>query len=386
MNKEQYLQKLRESLNGLSAGDAAEIMQYYTEYFEDAGPEREAAVIEELGDPAGLAAQAAEALGQTPGTDRSLNRNLLPGLLGLLKRRDAAQEGQSPYPYRFQKMDLMPFHSIFVHVRNCPVSVEESADGRYGADVCLLPQEGETAQVGTADGVFSVTITGNPRVHKNLQGTQYLKLYLPAAEFERIMLRTSNAPVIASCPVTVRGEFRIDTSNSPVNINSIRDAGKIHADSSNGSIHFRSLRCEELLADTSNAPIRVEDVSCQTCTADTSNASIVFKSSAFRSGTADTSNGSISVSGCSFDRLKADTSNASITAELIGSEADYRVNADTSNASVHVNGEKRGKSLTVGNGPRAVILDTSNGKISVTYTPALQDNAAGMDRQIAADR
>ncbi len=371
MNKEQYLQKLRESLSGLRPEDAAEIMQYYTEYFEDAGPEHEAAVIGELGDPSVLAAQAMEALDQTQETSRNAYRPLLPSLLGLLSGRGAAQ-ADSQSAYRFQEMDLKPFRIVFVHVRNCPISIKESAGGRYGADVRLLLNEGETAQSGVEDGVFTVRIGGRALSHRNWQGNQYVKLYLPAAEYERIELRSSNAPVTSDCPAVIRGELKIDTSNSPINVSGIRDAETIHADTSNGSIHFRSLKGTELIADTSNASIRMEDACCDVCSADSSNASISIKSSVFRKCTADSSNGSITVSGCRFtEELKADTSNASITAELEGSESDYSVSAHTSNAAIYVNGEKRGKSCHAGYGTRTVVLDTSNGRINVTYKPSL---------------
>ena len=341
MNKEQYLQKLRESLSGLRPEDAAEIMQYYTEYFEDAGPEHEAAVIGELGDPAVLAAQAAEALGQTQEIIRNTSRPLLPSLLGLLKGRGAAQEDPQS-AYRFQAMDLEPFRSVFVHVRNCPISIRESADGRYGADVRLLLNEGETAQAGIENGVFTIRISGRA------------------------------ISVIFDCPAAVRGDVKVDTSNSSVNVSGIRDAGNIHADTSNGSIHFHSLKCAELIADTSNGSIRIENAACDVCSADTSNASISIKASVFRKCVADSSNGSITVSGCRFtEELKADTSNASITAELEGNESDYSVSADTSNAAIYVNGEKRGKSCSTGYGTRKVVLDTSNGRINITYKPAL---------------
>ncbi len=331
MNKEQYLQKLRENLNGLSAEGAAEIMQYYTEYFEDAGPEREDAVIEELGDPSVLAAQAAEALGQTRTDVPGAPRPLFPSLPGFLKGRGTAQKNSA---YRFREMDLEPFRSVYVRVRNCPISMKESADGRYGADVYLLLNEGETAQAGMEHGVFTVRISGRAISHRNQQGNQYVKLYLPAKEYDRIELHSSNAPVTSDCPAAIRSKLKIDTSNSAVNVSGIRDAEKIHADTSNGSIHFRSLKCADLIADTSN--------------------------------------GSITVSGCRFtEELKADTSNASITAELEGSESDYRVSADTSNAAIYINGEKRGKSYSSGGGNRKVVLDTSNGKINVTYKPVL---------------
>lgn len=58
MNKETYLRFLRAYLtNRLPAGEVEDIMNYYTEYFEDAGEGREQAVMTELGSPERLAQQ-----------------------------------------------------------------------------------------------------------------------------------------------------------------------------------------------------------------------------------------------------------------------------------------------------------------------------------------
>ena len=54
MNKQEFLRKLEQSLR-IKAEEKDEVMRYYTEYFEEAGPENEEAVIAELGDPKMLA-------------------------------------------------------------------------------------------------------------------------------------------------------------------------------------------------------------------------------------------------------------------------------------------------------------------------------------------
>lgn len=51
MNKDQYLRKLEYLLSDLPEEERREAMEYYVEYFEEAGPEREAEVIRELGTP-----------------------------------------------------------------------------------------------------------------------------------------------------------------------------------------------------------------------------------------------------------------------------------------------------------------------------------------------
>lgn len=58
MNKETYLRMLRACLAGrLPQSEVEEILRYYTEYFEEAGPGRERAVMAELGSPERLAGQ-----------------------------------------------------------------------------------------------------------------------------------------------------------------------------------------------------------------------------------------------------------------------------------------------------------------------------------------
>ncbi len=51
MNKDTFLQRLRELLAGIPAMEAQEAIQYYEDYFADAGVENEAKVLEELGSP-----------------------------------------------------------------------------------------------------------------------------------------------------------------------------------------------------------------------------------------------------------------------------------------------------------------------------------------------
>lgn len=57
MNKEQYLNALRQKLRHMPEDEINDIMEYYIQYFEDAGVENEEAVIKELGSVSKLATQ-----------------------------------------------------------------------------------------------------------------------------------------------------------------------------------------------------------------------------------------------------------------------------------------------------------------------------------------
>lgn len=57
MNRNEYMKELEQALKRLPKEERDEALLYYREYFEDAGPENDAAVIEELGPAKEAAAQ-----------------------------------------------------------------------------------------------------------------------------------------------------------------------------------------------------------------------------------------------------------------------------------------------------------------------------------------
>ena len=56
MNRTEYMRQLESLLQNISATEREEALQYYNEYFNDAGPEGEQKLIEELGSPKEAAA------------------------------------------------------------------------------------------------------------------------------------------------------------------------------------------------------------------------------------------------------------------------------------------------------------------------------------------
>lgn len=57
MNRDEYMNELRRRLNGLPNEELYNVLGYYTEYFDEAGIDREGEVIKELGAPASVASQ-----------------------------------------------------------------------------------------------------------------------------------------------------------------------------------------------------------------------------------------------------------------------------------------------------------------------------------------
>lgn len=55
MNRAEFMRQLESMLQGISPTEREEALQYYNDYFDDAGEENEKAVIEALGNPARVA-------------------------------------------------------------------------------------------------------------------------------------------------------------------------------------------------------------------------------------------------------------------------------------------------------------------------------------------
>lgn len=80
MNKEAFIRRLRELLAGLPQNEAAEAIQYYEDYFADAGTENEAKVIEELGSPEKVAANIRADLGMGGAEDNYAGKGPSDGM------------------------------------------------------------------------------------------------------------------------------------------------------------------------------------------------------------------------------------------------------------------------------------------------------------------
>ena len=62
MNRKEFMERLAKLLWNISESEREEALQYYNDYFDDAGIENESRVLEELGRPTGQT----QSLGQLP--------------------------------------------------------------------------------------------------------------------------------------------------------------------------------------------------------------------------------------------------------------------------------------------------------------------------------
>mgnify|MGYP001310771237 CR=1 FL=1 len=82
MNRQDFMNQLAAELSKLPKEEVQAAMEYYSEYFDEAGPEREQQAIKDLGSPSKIATQikADYAVRQLdePGNSRSAKKDLPP--------------------------------------------------------------------------------------------------------------------------------------------------------------------------------------------------------------------------------------------------------------------------------------------------------------------
>ncbi|MBS7303234.1 MAG: DUF1700 domain-containing protein [Lachnospiraceae bacterium] len=75
MNKAMFMSRLRELLADITEAEREEALNYYEDYFDDAGEENEESVIEALGSPERVAATIKEGLNDNTGSDGEFSEN-----------------------------------------------------------------------------------------------------------------------------------------------------------------------------------------------------------------------------------------------------------------------------------------------------------------------
>ena len=107
MRKEEFLRELEALLQIISESERREALQYYRDYFDDAGPENEEEIIRELGSPQKVAATIQAGLGENDGefSERGYRDNRFTSSqeLGPRTADPGAGRGQEPGNSRAQQ-------------------------------------------------------------------------------------------------------------------------------------------------------------------------------------------------------------------------------------------------------------------------------------------
>ncbi len=168
--------------------------------------------------------------------------------------------------------------------------------------------------------------------------------------------------VTIQVPRELAAEMDLRTSNAKMELEGFSCWGQIMAVTSNASLTVKAVDAKKLELQSSNGTMDLEKVtSRQDLKATTSNAKITAEAViAPQSLTLKTSNGGIRVSGLDSAAISLTTSNASIKGSLPGKMEDYTLKSATSNGKNSLPNERAGGTKTLG-------VKTSNANISLGF-------------------
>lgn len=86
MTKQDFLDKLKQQINHLPQKDYQEIIDHFTEYFDEAGPDHEQAILKELGNPEDIAKELLKAL------DLPKKQTKMTGRIGKLTTKQSQKQ------------------------------------------------------------------------------------------------------------------------------------------------------------------------------------------------------------------------------------------------------------------------------------------------------
>lgn len=300
MTKKEYLSRLERCLECIENSEREAAIQFYAEYFDDAGEENTEKVISELGSPEKLA------------------REIIT---------QSADQGNSEQPAPDSITNGESFTSIDTNTVNARITIILGSE--YKLDI-NYPEGTKKPEVSISNGVLRIEEKSrisfgklfSPRTWR--QAT--IDITVPDIEFNKFNIETVNGTVII--PGVKLNSLHCETVNGTHSISGVQ-ARKIHCENVNGAISVQDCRVsEECHCETVNGELKMTGELMGKLHLESVNGAITFKTSmplgAFNANF-ETVSGSVYING---EKQRKQTSIRSNVAE-------YRLFAETVNGSIH---------------------------------------------------
>lgn len=376
MNREQFLNALREALQGMDPEEIEGVISYYSEMIDDrmeAGMSEEAAVkaMEPVRDIAGRVLEDAGAAEKREEKTAVPERQEICRPAENVREVRIQAEGKRVHVlseddtdgvtlhYRIGSADIYRLHEedgiLVLEHRLRPVSsfVNEHGSGNLTLESIL---EGIGKFIGSiGERVASGGFFGGEAPENEIE------VILPRTYFGKIRVSTGNAGINAEHLVCA-GEIELDTGNARIVLDDVDCARGITCITSNGRIALKEVNADSAHLSTGNGRIVLENVYVRgKLEAHNSNGAVeASDTGADQSMQLTTSNGRILLEGIISPDILLKTSNGGITGTVRGQKEEYTVASSTSNGTNSLgNSAGGGKSL------RAV---TSNASINVSFS------------------
>lgn len=376
MTRNEFMNRLEQLLAALPAAERRDALDYYDEYLDAAGPQRETETLAELGSPEEVARKILEAQPQLP-TPADPNRQNTP-----LPPRQPPRRPSANWTLRWAGLGIVVVvlvmylfqHSSARRVR----TAEETTPANSGVSTAQELPLDSTQTIETADSAYELP----------LEALKKLTLDLDTGSVTFVQDASITAPQVSfahkAASATLKATFRssgstisyklpsghLDTKNSKFAVTITLPAGyrmdKLDADLDMGSLTLGDLSVGTLTADLDMGSVTAGALDCDDADFDLDMGSFTAHTLTTRKLTVSSDMGSVTIDRLSGDEMELSTDMGSITATLTGQESDYAIDAENDMGKLTIGGNSY-KEKYSSRGAASLKLRNSMGSTTIDF-------------------
>ena len=390
MTRDEFMKRLEQLLATLPSAERRDALDYYDEYFDAAGPEKEAETIAELGSPEEVARKILEDQPQVPDFTTPNRQNAplppesprreRPRIHWFLRWAGLAVVIIILCMYLFQHTVARQVHqswetSEVVSEQHHTETGHDSTATETGTPVNISEPMELTGDYNS--------LTVSPDTLKKLT----LDMDAGSVTFEQKSGITEATLTFSNKPSNTRLTVKFDASgsfisyallNSHLNTKADKmqviitlpagfEMSRLDADFDMGSLTLGTLTVDKLTADMDMGSVTADALTCSDADLELDMGS--FTADAVTAGklTAVSSMGSITIDRLDCVDSDLSTDMGSITAALTGTEHDYNIDAEVDMGKLTIGGASRTGSYTTTSGSRSLKLSDSMGSVTISF-------------------
>lgn len=264
MTKQDFLDKLKQQINHLPQKDYQEIIDHFTEYFDEAGPDHEQAILKELGNPEDIAKELLKALDLPEKTDEDDWTNW--EIDNKTRSESNSQELEPIVDIRYSLLN----HDLTIEAADIPYPTISYDDNRITI---------------SQDSAGMLNIIEDSAVQTIQYGFHFLDRWL--AKYQPITLTL------------------------PVN----HHLKKISGESDNNDVTIRHIHCDSIVSNTYNGTISISHLSDSTVNLSSKNGNIILEHCHIQSSKCQAKNANLSCDNSTLINCQLSNNNGNIRLE-----------------------------------------------------------------------
>lgn len=361
MTREEFMQKLEQLLRGLPQEERRDALDYYDEYFDAAGPEKEAETIAELGSPEEVARRIMEEQPQPPAPEDP-NRQNTPLPPEAPAKQNTLRRGLCFAALAVAVVILCMY--LFQHSSARRVAVSETSTSGTNTsavgDSTTVPLEALKKLTLDLDagsvvfqeeaGLTEATVTIQNKADRAELTTDYntsgstIRYKLPASQ-------GGSGQDNFTVTITLPAGFEMETLDAGLDM---------------GNLTLGDLNVQTLTADLDMGSVTAGTLRCTDADVELAMGSFTADRVEARKLTAHSDMGSVTIGSLTGEELKLSTDMGSLTAALTGSEQDYAIDAENDMGKLTIGGRSQ-KDTYHTSGRYSLTLRNSMGSTTIEF-------------------